>query len=421
MTVYDPLEAYAQRFRRPAVITRAQVAAAASLLPRQQRPGFLPFGHEFTRQSSRRYERERWYLSVSPGTVRVHSKQMAPKESLGDNGQMEDGRAGKPITEWSSKSRAAMTSVLPSLDYSPMFASNGVAAMITLTLPGYGDDGDPDYWERLVPDLPTYKRMLNKFQLEYKRAWGSSPVAIWKMEFQRRGAPHLHLYMVPPTGYARGRGVKRLFPNWLSLTWAKIVGAPPGSMARMNHELGGTAIDYREGARFSDPRRIAVYFSKHGAFNVKEYQNHMPAHWREAIQEGRSGGARFWGYWQLSKAVETIELRVEEPVYGENTHYVNNVLDYVERPSSDVVVVMRHLRKLARSRSYVKPVVVDRWKVDAQTGELTLRRRKVNRRQVYLKGRRSGFLVVNDGPSTALDIARLLGAPTRKSDYDLVS
>ncbi|GAA2084200.1 hypothetical protein GCM10009840_21140 [Pseudolysinimonas kribbensis] len=73
-----------------------------------------------------------------------------------------------------------------------------------------------------------------------------------------------------------------------------------------------------------------------------------------------------------------------------------------------MVVAMRHLRKLARSRSYVRVVTVDR--VNERTGEV--RERRVRRRHAYLAGRSTGtgFLSVNDGPSTARDIARLLAA-----------
>lgn len=317
--ILDPVAAYAQR--AVTAITRADVRAAVALVPRQQRSGLgMPYGFEHTNQSSRLYERERWYLSVSPGTVRVHSRTMAPKVSIWEDDTVtmteEPGTRGA-IYEWSRKSRARMFQTLPSLDYERMFASGGQAAMVTLTLPGEG-------WEELVPDLPTFKRMLNRFQGAYQRSWGSSPVAVWKMEFQRRGAPHVHLFMVPPTGFARGRGTARDFSNWLSITWAKIVGAPEGSVARRNHVLAGTAVDYREGARFSDPRRIAAYFSKHGAFSEKEYQNQMPEHWRAAILEGRSGGANFWGYWQLEKAVETVELRgTDTNTSTSNVHYVN--------------------------------------------------------------------------------------------------
>jgi hypothetical protein len=86
-----------------------------------------------------------------------------------------------------------------------------------------------------------------------------------------------------------------------------------------------------------------------------------------------------------------------------------------------VVLVMRHLRKLARSRSYVKSVSVERWSVNEQTGEVKVRRRTVRRKQHYLKGQRSGFLVVNDGPAAARDIARILGAPICRSEFGLVA
>lgn len=81
---------------------------------------------------------------------------------------------------------------------------------------------------------------------------------------------------------------------------------------------------------------------------------------------------------------------------------------FADRPPQDAVVVMRHLRKLARSRSYVRKTAVERFSVDIRTGEVTSKTRMVNRRVQYLKGRQVGFLAVNDGPSTARDISRLL-------------
>lgn len=434
----DPLAEYHRKRVHRTAITRADVANAIALVPRVHRTGLgMPYGAQQTHQSARRFEQERWYLSVSPGTVKVHSRTMAPRVRLGQDDVVEDGRAGKPIAGWSTKSRSNMFSVLPSLDYSPMFETGDRAAMVTLTLPGDG-------WEKLVPDLASFKKMLNRFQREYARAWGAMPVAVWKMEFQHRGAPHVHLFMCIPSGHARGRGAKRRFSEWASITWAKIVGAPAGSVARMNHEFRGVWVDEREGQRFSDPRRIAAYFSKHGAFKDKEYQNHMPDHWRRAIVENGSGGARFWGYWQLDKAVETVELRRtgrvstawQEPVLhhhtplqrglgadplDENGHYVSLPTDPEWDIPRDVAIVMRHLRKLARSRSYVKKVTVERWSVDYETGVVKVRQRKVNRRSHYLRGQRAGFLVVNDGPAAARDIARLLGGATRAQDYELVA
>ncbi len=223
---------------------------------------------------------------------------------------IEDRPSRGAITEFSRQSRANMVATLASLDYSPMFASGNPTAMVTLTLPGRD-------WEQLVPDLRTFKRMLASFQRAYARAWGSMPVAVWKMEFQMRGAPHAHLFLVPPTGLSRGRGVRggRRFHEWLSITWALIVdrGADverPSERFR-DHVRAGTGVDYVEGRRFSDPRRIAAYFSKHGQFIAKDYQNEIPEHWRDAILEDGRGGARFWGYWGLEKAVEVVELSSE--------------------------------------------------------------------------------------------------------------
>ena len=102
------------------------------------------------------------------------------------------------------------------------------------------------------------------------------------------------------------------------------------------------------------------------------------------------------------------------------------------------IIVMRHLRRLARSQAYIRKTEVWRteWKnyevelVDVVTGEVTIgwqqkkRKRKVNRKFHYLKNQTHGFLAVNDGEQAARDIARLLGADVphdRKRDFTLVS
>lgn len=87
------------------------------------------------------------------------------------------------------------------------------------------------------------------------------------------------------------------------------------------------------------------------------------------------------------------------------------------------VVVMRHLRKLARSQSYVRKTEVVRLSIDYQTGEVKMRKRKVNRRHQYLANQTHGYLAVNDGVEAARDISRLLGAtpPDRQREFDLVA
>ncbi|HWH26013.1 MAG TPA: hypothetical protein VNT53_05145 [Pseudolysinimonas sp.] len=85
---------------------------------------------------------------------------------------------------------------------------------------------------------------------------------------------------------------------------------------------------------------------------------------------------------------------------------------------------MRHLRKLAKTRSFVREVQVERWSVDERTGVVKIRKRTVKRKIAYLKGRQRGFLSVNDGPSTAIDIARIIARDAGRDlrdGYELVS
>ena len=85
--------------------------------------------------------------------------------------------------------------------------------------------------------------------------------------------------------------------------WAAVV-AHPDPEERRRHELAGTGTDYAAGLRSRDPRRIAVYFSKHGLYAAKGYQNEVPVEWRE---RGKGPG-RFWGVWGLKRCAKGVEV-----------------------------------------------------------------------------------------------------------------
>lgn len=461
--ILDPVAAYRERFA-VSLPCRAEVVHAVSMLPPVTPRPLSSFGWRQTKQSVRAFEGPKWFLSVSPGIVAVRRKFSAERVHFGhtdgvDETETEGPKRGR-ITGWSEASRNRMNTTLNSLDYAPMFEGERRAAMVTLTLPGQG-------WEQLVPDLASFKMLVSRFRDAYRYAWGEPLRGTWKMEFQRRGAPHLHILMCPPTGRSQGRGVTKdkSFSSWLGIRWSQIVGVTGGAL--FDHVMRGTHVDYQEVVGYSDPRRIGAYFAKHGSFSAKDYQNDPPEHWVRAIERGESGGARFWGYWGLEKAIVEAELRDRragamrrasfvdgEPVMhrhrrpspaalsGEFGDFAGSgimsecdaetgVLDcpdqercrvHWDRPPADVVVAMRHLQKLARARSFVRQVEVERWSVDDRTGEVKVRSRKVRRRKVYLKGRSHGYLAVNDGPSTARDIARLLGEPPlRRADCELVA
>lgn len=283
----------------------------------------------------------------------------------------------REVTEWSRKSRARMVRTLAELDYGPLLRMGLRLPMTTLTYPGD--------WLTVAPDGKAVKRHLDQLRKRFERAWGFAFVGLWKLEFQRRGAPHIHLWGPQPTGTAgelRRMTQRRYRPAvgdgleyraWLSAVWADIVGHPDPEQRR-RHELAGTAVDAVEGDRMTDPKRLAVYFTKHGSFSAKEYQHVVPEEW----QAPGKGPGRFWGYWGLEKATAGVELEPRE-----------------------AITAARTLRRYARAQGVTREVTVQR--VDTRTG--VVRYRKV-RRPVRRLGSGRGFLCVNDGPSLAADVAR---------------
>lgn len=298
----------------------------------------------------------RHFVSLSPASVKVSKLSTLPYEKPANY------QPRKQITEWSKKSRSNMVAVLCSLNYLPMFENGGIPALITLTY--------PKNFRTLCPSAKEATRHLKLFRQRYERAYGKIR-AIYKWEFMRSGSPHAHIFIVPPGD-----------PNfrfWLSKTWADIVAEPdPEEYAK--HLKAGTGLDYGKGLRSTDPKRLAVYFSKHSSPNRegdKEYQNQVPDFWKEGGSVGR-----FWGRWGLSVAVATVEVTAEEALF-----------------------ISRTLRKWARAN--VKPRKVVVWRVNTKTGEL--RKRRVNRRPKRMK-RREGFCAVNDGSVMGTQLASAVRA-----------
>ncbi|MDU7360486.1 MAG: hypothetical protein E7L00_04680 [Propionibacteriaceae bacterium] len=291
-------------------------------------------------------------LTVGPGVLSV-----GHRNAVG-SGTPSGGGVRGTMSGWSAQSRARMVRTLAELDYTPLLA-RGIPAMVTLTLPGD--------WRTVCPDGARFKALVAALRKRWARRWGDL-VGVWKLEYQRRGAPHLHIYTVPPFDAA--------FPGWLSEAWADVV-AHPNPAERERHRLAGTGIDYADGIRSRDPRRLAVYFSKHGQYKAKGYQDQPPEGW------GNSG--RVWGYWGLRKAVVEVELRSER-----------------ER-----IELARLLRRHSRYRQRVRVQRGER--IDYETGEVTPRYRTVHRRGSRLTGA-AGYSVVNDGPALARELARYLKA-----------
>lgn len=385
------------------------------------------------------HEGPSWRISVSPGRVRVWTIDEADHErskgreqdlrlkaadalatylELGEDGEWIDGIPEpipcREITGWSAKSRANMRAAFADLDYNALFTDpRRAAAMLTLTYPGD--------WLTVAPNGRTVKAQLKTLRKRYKRAFGEDLACVWKLEFQRRGAPHIHMLACPPHRFAarrsvqvfrsdgtpeltpRGRYKRRCqvvpgagapvnFRDWLRMTWAEIVGHPDRE-ERRRHELAGCNVDYAEGLRASDPRRVATYFAKHGGATAKEYQHCVPEEWHEPGE----GPGRFWGYWVLERKLATVAVR---PDVGTQAGRV----------------LRRHSRAQQVTRQATRPRVkggrpISKYpEVIGLAGAMLMESRtKVSYRRSRTRAVRAkngrGWLMVNDGPAFAMELS----------------
>lgn len=296
----------------------------------------------------------------------------------------------REITEWSRKSRANMTQALCEIDFTEMLRSGRPPAMVTLTYPGD--------WQTVAPNGRAVKAHLQEFRHRWERAWGEI-MSVWKLEFQRRGAAHFHMLVVPPRGTAGGRtdaaGWGLPFKQWLSLVWADIVSHPdPDEYLR--HLGAGTNVDFAEGMRLADPRRVAVYFTKHGQFVGKEYQHIVPLEW----QGPGDGPGRFWGYWGLERKVHAVEI---SPQYAALIARVTRRWAHAQRTT----------RQVRAPRTPGGRAISKYWDVIGLAGaqlvaaQQATRTRRVRRRATRLK-HGTGWVSVNNGATFATQVARYI-------------
>jgi hypothetical protein len=375
------------------------VASAAALFEPAQ-----PWAHGQDRLGAEP-ESGRFRIIIGPGVVRLswtspvraeksseravnhHRLDVAAEEDRIKTGRDMSNPPGRAISEWSRKSRAAMCRTFAELDYTPLLECGRVPAMVTLTYPGD--------WECVAPDGASVKRHMVLWRKRFQREWGEPARYIWKLEFQRRGAPHIHLWMTPPHGVGRSG---RKFRDWLSQEWADIV-AHPDPEQRARHVVAGTAVDILNGLRARDPKRLAIYFTKHSSPNQlgdKEYQHIVPETWQAP---GRGPG-RFWGVHGFQRATAVVEIAQDayltarriirrwsrsQAVFGDCTHHF------------PTTVVPRMVHATVR-------------RVGSQTGKV--RHRKVRRRRLLCNqgGLAGGYALVNDGPAFARQLASALSA-----------
>lgn len=172
---------------------------------------------------------------------------------LGPDDERPGGPRGK-VNRFSAGSRRRLMIKLNSLNRTKPLR----ATLITLTYPGEFSR-DARQWKR---DLDTLNKRLT-------RKWGGFPI-FWKLEFQKRGAPDIHLLAYDP----QMRLTSYLFREWLSHAWYRVVGS-------------GDERHLRAGTRTELPRHaraLESYCTKYVGKPV----------------EGTGHVGRYWGVWHGS-------------------------------------------------------------------------------------------------------------------------
>lgn len=166
------------------------------------------------------------------------------------------------ITGFSAKSRRNMIERLASLNKQQVTLSN--VRFVTITYPG-----------EFPTDNELWRKHLNNFLTQLEQSHGLKWV-VWKLEPQKRLAPHFHLlceFDTPPSWYH------------IALRWNRIAGA--GCQDHLRVALKATHHNGGEFAACQTPRSwrgVAAYASKYASktFDVED----LPEWWH---------GCRFWG------------------------------------------------------------------------------------------------------------------------------
>lgn len=218
---------------------------------------------------------ERWGGGVNTAshrgrrTYRVRTAGQVVEVASAFDGQACSGGGRRGVVEcFSPASRRRLFRAMASISWEPL----GPAQFITLTYPA-----------EFPTDGRTVKAHMHALRKRWARRWGSNPTGAWKLEFQARGAPHIHLALVAPASPVIVR-------QWLSSAWFEIVAS-----GDLRHLEAGVQVD-----ELRD--HPAAYFAGYvgGSRGSKEYQHTVP--------DGFENVGRFWGFWNLSPTWEEHEL-----------------------------------------------------------------------------------------------------------------
>jgi hypothetical protein len=161
--------------------------------------------------------------------------------------------------------------------------------MITLTSPANWEalyvatvDGEPISGGRVFKQhLAAFRKRLERF---FSRYCLGKLSALWFLEFQQRGAPHIHLILF---GVKLPESVRRALRNWAGRAWSSIVGNPD-ALELGKHQRAGTQV----------ARMRAKHFGYAVKYATKIDQKTVPDEFEDV--------GRFWGVWNYDTPVPVV-------------------------------------------------------------------------------------------------------------------
>lgn len=179
----------------------------------------------------------------------------------------------KGIAEFSRAARLRMLKFLHSIDFDG-------CTLITLTYPN------------VYPlDATRYHDDLRAMRGVIEESLGKLPM-IWKLEFQKRGAPHFHIVVLKEV---------RVNIKYLSAMWYKIVGS-----GDENHKKCGFDVKTAKGR--SGGKNVGAYVCKY--ISKETSVDDTGVKWLTG---------RFWGHWNVKKPVVTeVEVTTMETIEAIN-------------------------------------------------------------------------------------------------------
>lgn len=208
---------------------------------------------------------------IRPGGVKIRAELPELRLKAGARATVKRGR----ITELSDRSRARLADLARDLgetETPDLFA--------TLSYPGefrsVAGNG-----RQVKRHMKALRSRLGRY---LEQVGVPSWAALWFLEFQQRGAPHVHLIL---WGGFRFSFDLRQFRRWLSLAWAEIVGHPD-RVQRARHERAGSGVERMRVGHFG----YAVKYAS------KMEQKRVPPDFGDV--------GRFWGLWNADRPCPAV-------------------------------------------------------------------------------------------------------------------